>query len=400
MKTQRFDVVIIGGGAAGLFLAAQLPSNISKAIVESNERVGKKLLATGNGKCNLTNLDMNIVHYNKPSFVENFLDRFDAHDTIVAFEKMGLITKVVDKRVYPYSECAATVLDVLRAAVEKTNTQIFSSHTCNFIENFNDEFNVNGIVKVENKLNESFSFKANIIVLATGSPATFGKNSNDLFTAFGHSVRKNTPSLVPIRTEKEPIKGLQGVRVKAGVRIGYRYEIGEVLFKDFGLSGIAVFNMASEIARGRAKIGDTISIDFMPEYSQAEVEDILRKRGNNLNVGELLLGTFHSKVQERIMWAANCTATDSAPNKVGAIAKAIKNYKLTIEGLGDSSLAQIMSGGLDTKEFDDNLMSLKVKNAYAIGEALDIDGDSGGYNLQWAWTSAKVAANSIVNSLL
>ena len=99
MNTKKFDVIIIGGGASGLFLASQLPPSMNVAVLESNERVGKKLLATGNGKCNLTNLDMNIVHYNKPSFVESFLDRFDAHDTIATFEKMGLITKVIDKRV-------------------------------------------------------------------------------------------------------------------------------------------------------------------------------------------------------------------------------------------------------------------------------------------------------------
>ena len=381
-----------------MFLASQLPPSMNVAVLESNERVGKKLLATGNGKCNLTNLDMNIVHYNKPSFVESFLDRFDAHDTIATFEKMGLITKVIDKRVYPYSECASTVLDVLRKAIERNRTQVFTSHFVNAVENFNDEFIVGGVIKNDAKPNESFSYMADSVVLATGSPATFGRDSLSLYRALGHDARAMTPSLVPIKTDKEPLKGLQGVRVKAGVRIGYRYETGEVLFKDFGVSGIAVFNLSSEIARGRAKIGDMLTIDFMPEYSKAEVEDILTKRNNNYTVGELLLGTFHSKVQERVIWAANCDANDPAQSKIGALANAIKNYKFTIEGLGDVSLAQAMSGGLNVREFDDNLMSLKVKNAYAIGEALDVDGDSGGYNLQWAFSSAKAVATAIVKN--
>ena len=381
-----------------MFLASQLPPSMNVAVLESNERVGKKLLATGNGKCNLTNLDMNIVHYNKPSFVESFLDRFDAHDTIATFEKMGLITKVIDKRVYPYRECASTVLAVLRKAIERTRTQVFTSHYVNAVENFNDEFIVGGVIKNDAKPNESFSYRADSVVLATGSPATFGRDSLSLYRALGHDARAMTPSLVPIKTDKEPLKGLQGVRVKAGVRIGYRYETGEVLFKDFGVSGIAVFNLSSEIARGRAKIGDMLTIDFMPEYSKAEVEDILTKRNNNYTVGELLLGTFHSKVQERIIWAANCDANDPAQSKIGALANAIKNYKFTIEGLGDVSLAQAMSGGLNVREFDDNLMSLKVKNAYAIGEALDVDGDSGGYNLQWAFSSAKAVATAIVKN--
>ena len=383
-----------------MFLASQLPPSLDVAILESNDRVGKKLLATGNGKCNLTNLDMNIVHYNKPGFVEDFLDRFDAHDTIASFEKMGLLTKVVDKRVYPYSECASGVLDVLRKAVERNGTDVFCSHTVNFIESFNDRFTVSGVVRCDSKPNESFAYEADNVVLATGSPATFGRDSKSLLTGLGHTERAFVPSLVPIKTNKEPLKSLQGVRVKAGVRIGYRYEVGEVLFKDFGVSGIAVFNLSSEIARGRAKVGDMLTIDFMPEYSKAEVEDILRKRDNNLTVGELLAGTFHSKVQERIIWASGCDVQDKAAGKIGAIANAIKNYRFTIEGLADSSLAQVMSGGLNVREFDQNLMSLKVKNAYAIGEALDVDGDCGGYNLQWAFSSAKAAAVAIAKNCL
>ena len=396
MKKRSFDVVIIGGGASGLFLASELPSNLSVAILESNDRVGKKLLATGNGKCNLTNLDMNIIHYNKPSMVEGFLDKFDCHDTIATFEHMGLLTKVIDNRVYPYSECATTVLDVLRHNINKNNIQIFTSHFVNFIDDFNDIFSIQGIIKSKDKnfANQSFEFNAKNIVLATGTPASFGRNSLDLYQSLGHTVKSLVPSLVPIKTNKEPIKGLQGVRVKAGVKIGYRYEIGEVLFKNFGISGIAVFNMSTYLARGKAKFGDSIYIDFMPDYSLADVEDRLRKKSKK-TVGELMLGTFHSKVIDRILWASDCKMEDLAQNKITSIAKTIKNYKLIIEGLGDTSLCQVMSGGLILDEFDKNLMSNKHKGAYAIGESLDIDGDCGGYNLQWAWTSAKIVANAI-----
>ena len=389
---KRFDVIIIGGGASGMFLASELAGR-RVALIEANDRVGKKLLATGNGKCNLTNLDMNIVHYNRPSFVETYLDRFDAHDTIASFERMGLITKVIDKRVYPYSECASTVLDILRGAVQKCGTEVFTGHIVNSVEYFADTYTVGGVTKVDGQT-KSFSFTADNVVLATGSNATFGRNSNNLFTALGHTAREFTPALVPIKTNKEPIKGLSGVRVKAGVRCGARYEVGEVLFKDFGVSGIAVFNMSSEIARGKLKIGSNLTIDFMPEYSVGEVENLLRKRGN-VRVGELLTGTFHSKVVDRILWASGVNPDDLAQPKISAIARTIKTYTLKIEGLGDSSLSQVMSGGLNIREFDHNLMSMKSKNAFAIGEALDVDGDCGGYNLQWAWTSARVVAEYI-----
>lgn len=389
---KRYDVIIIGGGASGMFLASELAGR-RVALIEANDRVGKKLLATGNGKCNLTNLDMNIVHYNRPSFVETFLDRFDAHDTIASFERMGLITKVIDKRVYPYSECASTVLDILRGAVQKCGTEVFTGHIVNSVEYFADTYTVSGVTKVDGQT-KSFSFTADNVVLATGSNATFGRNSNNLFTALGHTAREFTPALVPIKTNKEPIKGLSGVRVKAGVRCGARYEVGEVLFKDFGVSGITVFNMSSEIARGKLKIGSNLTIDFMPEYSVGEVENLLRKRGN-VRVDELLTGTFHSKVVDRILWASGVNPDDLAQPKISAIARTIKTYTLKIEGLGDSSLSQVMSGGLNIREFDQNLMSMKSKNAFAIGEALDVDGDCGGYNLQWAWTSARVVAEYI-----
>ena len=389
---KRYDVIIIGGGASGMFLASELAGR-RVALIEANDRVGKKLLATGNGKCNLTNLDMNIVHYNRPSFVESYLDRFDAHDTIASFERMGLITKVIDKRVYPYSECASTVLDILRGAVQKAGADVYTGHVALSVEYYADTYTVSGVYK-EDGQTKSFNMTADNVVLATGSNATFGKASNNLFTALGHTNREFVPALVPIKTNKEPIKGLSGVRVKAGVRCGARYEVGEVLFKDFGISGIAVFNMSSEVARGKLKVGSTLTIDFMPEYSVGEVENMLRKRGN-VRVGELLTGTFHSKVVDRILWASGVSADDLAQPKISTIARTIKTYTLKIEGLGDSSLCQVMSGGLNIREFDHNLMSMKSKNAFATGEALDIDGDCGGYNLQWAWTSAKVVAEAI-----
>lgn len=119
---------------------------------------------------------------------------------------MGLVTKVIDKRVYPYSECASTVLDVLRKALERNATQVFTSHFVNSVESFNDAFTVSGIVKVEGKPNQSFAYDSDVVVLATGSPATFGKDSTALYVALGHHARAMTPSLVPIKTNKEPLK--------------------------------------------------------------------------------------------------------------------------------------------------------------------------------------------------
>lgn len=392
-----FDVVIIGGGASGLFLAARLPKEMSVAVVESGERIGKKLLATGNGKCNLTNLDMSVEHYNNPLAVGAVIGRFGTAETLAAFSEMKLLVKVMQGRVYPYSECASTVLDVLRRAAENNGAQILTSHRVNCIENKSNMFTVGGSAWRGDRT-EEFKLGAKSVVLATGSPATFGRDSVALYTSLGHTARRMSPSLVPINTEREPIRGLQGVRVKAGISLGDRREVGEILFKNFGVSGIAAFNLSAEIARERAHIGDVLSIDLMPEHSLSEVEELLRLR-DCATVCELLAGTFHTRLQERIIDMAGCKASDSAATGINALARAIKRFDLKIEGLGDASLAQVMSGGLCVDEFDESLMSKKVRGAYAIGEALDIDGDCGGYNLQWAWSSAGVVADAITKQL-
>ncbi|MDE7373085.1 MAG: aminoacetone oxidase family FAD-binding enzyme [Clostridia bacterium] len=358
-----FDVLIIGGGASGLFLASQLPRELSVAIIESEARVGKKLLATGNGKCNLSNTDMSAEHYNNPQTVAPILSAFSEMRTVDVFSDMGLMVKDMEGRIYPYSECASSVLDVLRRAVDKSGTRVFTSHSVEYIERKGGAFSIGGVFKREDNTCEKFEFASKNVVLATGSPATFGKDSTHLYAALGHTVRKMMPSLVPIKTERAPIRGLQGVRVKAGVSIGDKSEIGEVLFKDFGVSGIAIFNLSAEIARGRVKFGDVLSIDLMPDFTFEEVEAYLEARAGDLTVGELLVGSFHTRLQERIMDMAGCKPSDKAISKYGALARAIKKFDLQIEGLGDKSLAQVMSGGLNVNEFDKNLMSKKAAGA-------------------------------------
>ncbi len=383
----EFDVAVIGGGAAGLFVASQLKSGVNCAILECNDRVGKKLLATGNGKCNLSAYPLDFSKYNNPEFAKSIISQCDFERTSAIFAQMGLLIKNVDGRVYPYSESAATVLETLRRAVAGKGAQTFTS--CR-VESINRPANGFELVGEGAK----FTLKCKKVVLATGSDATFGRDSASLYErAFGHSSTPRWPSLVPIRTERRAVKGLDGVRAKVALTLNGRRECGEALFKDFGISGIAAFNLSAMIARGRVGVGDVIYVDFLPEYGENEVAQWLETHMCG-DVTAALAGMLHSRIAARIYDEAKDYSHDARK-----VARLLKNYPLTVEGLCDRSLAQVMCGGLDVEQFDLNLDSKLAEGAYAVGEALDIDGECGGYNLQWAWSSAYVAARHMNENL-
>lgn len=390
MKRNTCDVAIIGGGAAALMIAAKLCGRRA-VLFEKNGRVGKKLLATGNGKCNLSAVDVAPEKYNNPEFVRGFLGRYGAEDAVCDFARFGLFTKQMEGRIYPYSECASSVLDALRAAAVANGAEFLCDREVVGLAREKDGFTLRVEVKTEDG-KQTEEYRARNVVLAGGSRATFGTDSTSLFKALGHKAKPFVPSLCPLKTDRESVKGLSGIRVKCALTLAGRTEKGEVLFKDFGLSGIATFNLSAFVARGEAKVGDEIAIDFMPEYSEHEVAEIFRKM-NAENTEKLLKGFFHSMVSQRIAERAGCKAGEKPD--VERLARIVKNYKTVLKGLVDESFAQVMSGGLDTDEFDGDLQSRLCKGAYAAGEILDIDGLCGGYNLQWAWTSAAVVARAL-----
>ena len=421
---RKCDVVIIGGGASGLFLAGRL-DGATTLIIESNERVGKKLLATGNGKCNLTNTDISANGYNNPQVALFALEKFGASDTVEAFGRMGLAVRTSEGRVYPYSECASSVLDVLRKRAADAGAEVLTCCTAYKIEECKDGYNVHcrnasQSSRSEQKIiggakskkvqdgkpddDDDVIINANVVVLATGSEASFGKESCGLLSPLGHTYADRVPSLVPVKTNRDGIKGLSGIRVKARVTVDGRSEYGEILFKDFGISGIAAFNVSARLARAAAHGNDVkgreIEIDFLPEYTEERAAETMRSFETDAMIA--LGGFFHKRVAERILDAAGVkadsplqSATAREKDNAYKLAKAAKHYKLTVEGLGDKSLAQVMSGGLKTEEFDCDMQSKFKRGIYAVGEAVDIDGECGGYNLQWAWSSAAVAADSI-----
>lgn len=336
---------------------------------------------------------MRAEDYNSPDFVRPFLEDFPPESAAEFFRSLGLALRGVGGRIYPYSECASSVLDVLMSAAADRGAELYTHCDVKEIRAADGGFRLEADV-TDDKGNVcgGAEIRARAVVLATGSPATSGKDSLVLYEALGHTARPFRPSLVPVRTDRGSVKGLNGVRVKCAAELGGVREEGEILFRDYGLSGIAALNLSALYARGRAAKGDRIVLDFAPGFSEEEVARWIERFGGE-SAERVLRGMFHSRVAERIMQRAG-QSPQNIPD-ARKLAATVKRYGLTLEGTADASAAQVMSGGLRTEEFDGDLCSRIVPGAYAVGEALDVDGLCGGCNLQWAWASAHAAARGI-----
>lgn len=394
MSNIIYDVIVVGGGASGLFLAAALDEKLNVCVLESSEKTGKKILASGNGKCNLSNVGIDVSAYNN-LFAKNALERFGTKETLRFFADAGLKAKVDEAgRIYPYSETASSVSDVLRKRLEKNNVTTVTSVNVDKID-FDGLF----VAKCKNE-----TFRAKKLVLATGSKAGFGLNSHNLAVRFGHKIRPLVPSLVPLKCDATNLKGLGGVRAKCRVSLFkdgafVQSENGEVLFKDFGLSGIAVFNLSALVARvdGNYEIG----INFLPDMETEDVAEFFVWRYEKLKLkfaDEFFTGVFHKIVAKNIFAAAKIT--EVSEKNIAKLVRTATDFRVKVISPCDFSLAQVASGGLRTSDFDEQTMESKLqKGLYAVGEVLDVDGICGGFNLQWAWSSAQAAAKSINENL-
>lgn len=379
-----YDVIIIGGGAAGMAAAITAAKRgLKTAILEANDRLGKKLLATGNGRCNLAGSLPLALQYNTEK-VQTVFEKNGLSVILAFFKEIGVLTRQEEDRYYPYSEQASSVLNALRSAIDRLDIDVFTS---------------NKVLSIEGKgpftVYAAGMYQARNVILATGSAAGFGENSHSLYAPYGHPTTALAPSLVPLLTETEYLKGLKGVRVSAkvsleadGVTIGEN--VGEIIFKDNGLSGSAVFSLSTAMARDRSGRQFTAVIDFMPEYTLAGAASTLSEAVKN---GQGLQGVFHKEIINNI---ERRLQTSVHLAKAETLAALIKRYTVKIKSLSAFSLAQVTSGGLENSGFDFSTMeSLKQKNLYAAGEALDVDGECGGYNLLWAWASGITAGENI-----
>ncbi|MBD5636489.1 MAG: aminoacetone oxidase family FAD-binding enzyme [Clostridia bacterium] len=370
-------IAIIGGGAAGMACAVLLArKGYSVTILERGERLGRKLAATGNGQGNVTNTDMGASHYfsDDNEKVGRLLSRFGYQDTVRFLESMGGIFLPDSRgRVYPAGRQASAVVDLFRFELERLHVEICLKTQVKKIA-YKGGFLLEW---------EGGHINADAVVLTAGGKAapkflTDG-TAYALVKDFGHVPTPLEPSLVRLKCDRDIAKRLRGIRIDSGlkvIRAGKEiYETrGDTLFTDSGISGDAVFR-----ASAHAKAGDQILLDFLPDISYERAREVVTEKGLYCVVNNGL-----ARVLEYV-----------AKGDKGRIAELLKAFPLTVEGKEGFSEAQVTKGGIRLSETDENLMSRFQKGLYFAGEILNADGECGGYNLQWAFTSAFAVSEGI-----
>ena len=407
-----YDIVVIGGGASGLFAAISAKyhnSKLSVAVLERNDRVGKKILTTGNGRCNITNAQITLDRYHGENvkFAKGALTKFDKDTTLEYFMQMGIYPKNVDGKIYPNSLQAASVVDVLRLTLKNLDISEICNLNCVSANKKDDVF----ILASQN--GQTITSKK-VIVCAGGAAAPkLGTDGSayKLLQRFGHKLLPIYPSLVQVKCNPKHTTPMKGVKTDANVSVYVdgelkQTEFGELLFTDYGLSGPAVFQL-SRIACVGIETGHKITflVDIMPQASRDEVYYHLCCRNRQVPVEDFLTGMINKLCARQLLKKCgvqkfNTTAEildDAAINK---LADTIKNWEFEITGTNSWQQAQVTAGGISTRDFNPSTMeSLLCKGLYAAGEILDIDGDCGGFNLQWAWSSGFVAGTQAAKAM-
>ncbi|MDD6485165.1 MAG: NAD(P)/FAD-dependent oxidoreductase [Clostridiales bacterium] len=390
-------VAVIGGGAAGCMAAIAAARTGSEVTVyESGERIGKKILVTGNGRCNLTNIYADVKNYHgaDTEFVRAAAEEFWVDETLALFNEMGVLTKTEDEgKVYPYSKQAGAVVDALRFELERLGVRVVTG------------FEVCDIIK-KNKGFMLVSYdgrreRVETAVVTTGgraAPSTGSKGGGyGLLEKFGHTVTELSPSLVQIKT-KENVKSLKGIKTDAKLSLGSASKSGELLFTEYGLSGPPVFWLSAYLDTQK-----TIAADIMPEYSESEIEKMLimrKEHAPQLPIESFFVGMLNKRIGQLIMKQLSIlplskSAGELKDREISALAKKIKHWEFTVDGTMSWNNAQVTRGGIRTCEFDPKTMGSRlIDGIFAAGEILDIDGDCGGFNLQWAWTSGYIAGKN------
>ncbi|MFL0248113.1 NAD(P)/FAD-dependent oxidoreductase [Candidatus Clostridium stratigraminis] len=410
----KHKVIIIGGGAAGIMAAVQLKNKgIDTAIVEGNDRIAKKLLTTGNGRCNISNkyIEQSRYHSENPDFFAPSLSNFSINDTIDFFSSIGLhLVTLEDGKMFPMSLQASSVIDILRLTLEDRNIPIYLNSKVKKITALEKYF------KIETKNEETF--EAEKVILCCGGKSAPNTGSDglgySLAKSLGHSIVSPIPSLVQLKLDYKNLKALAGVKF-IGIAEIYvngelkRKEFGEILFTDYGISGPPILQL-SRYASYYLSNGNSIEVkvDIMYTMDMDALIDFLESHFavfNYRSIYDSLIGIINKKMIPIILKEAGiydihkpCSGLEYKEKQ--KLYSLLKGWKFKVYDTNSFLNAQVTAGGINTKEINSLTMeSLIVPKLYFAGEILDVDGDCGGFNLQWAWSSAYTAANGIAHSL-
>ena len=399
---------IIGGGASGIvaaIAAARSNGDAQVFILEQKERIGKKILATGNGRCNLTNeaMDASCYHSEDPGFARKVLEQFGYQETLEFFASLGLATKSRGGYIYPRSDQAAAVLELLELELRRQKVKVYTSVHVESLTPSSKGF----VIRASGQ-----KFQADRVILACGGKASKSLGSDGsgyaLAKSMGHTLSPVVPALAQLKVKNHPFAKASGVRTDAKVAALLNSQVlaedaGELQITSYGISGIPVFQISRHIAKGLYEGKEMkVRVDFLPEMEESEVRKAFEDRKGrfpHMTSGEFLTGIFQKKLIPRLLELSHirqdAKVMELNPSQWEDLIRACKQTLLAIEDTNGFDNAQVCAGGVRTGEVDPKTMESRyVRGLYLTGELLDVEGICGGYNLQWAWATGYLAGRA------
>ena len=399
-------VAVIGGGASGMMAAVTAASEGARVILlEHKDRIGKKILSTGNGRCNFTNIHQEPICYHSedPLFPWEVVERFNAQAVISFFFQLGVYSKNRNGYIYPNSDQASAVLDAFRMELDRLKVEIRTGVECREIRTGKKGFTV---------LTDQGPVRADRVILCAGSKAapTTGSDGSgyDLAKMLGHRILPVLPALTALKCEEKFFKSIAGVRANGSVSIWSGGECiakdtGEIQLTDYGISGIPVFQVSRYASKLLYEKKETDAVlDFMPDFTKTQTDAFLRARAKtrpDKSAEMFLIGLFHKKLCD--LWIRlseiprQRKAGELTEDEIARLTSLIKEFRVRVRETNPYDKAQVCCGGVDTREVNpETLESVYVPGVYFAGEILDVDGMCGGYNLTFAWASGYVAGKA------
>ena len=411
------DLIVVGGGASGL-MAAIIANDLGAdvAIVEGTDRIGKKILVTGNGRCNISNKNItspyNCFHSENNNFFHEVLNKFTVEDTENMFLSLGLPLVELDSgKMYPKSLQASSVIDIFRMALDERNIPLYTNCKINSINK-----KKNFILSTNNSEYDAFSCRK--LILSCGGKSAVKTGSDGygykLSKSLGHTIIEPLPGIVQLKLDYPYLKALSGIKFDGAISILINDEIvrtatGEVLFTDYGISGPPVLQLSSYASKAfynKSKV--TLRLDMFPYESQKNVESFFSSHFSIFNYREIssaLIGVINKKLISTILKDVGIKDIHQPCNNIdwkhiSMLINRFKKWDFNCIATNGFSNAQVTVGGVNTTEITNSTLESKlINNLYFCGEILDVHGDCGGFNLQWAWSSGYLAGKSAAEKL-